>query len=146
MRFVRRIYGPIGSVDLESIMRKLMVSAFISLDGVIQAPGGPREDPSGEFHLGGWIVPYADEAIGQNLQDMLSQPFELLLGRCTYDIFAGYWPRVPADAGSRAIADQVETVARRIIAAGGYAEVALIDGFQQSATNRGIIERRGQVI
>ncbi|MFM0624726.1 dihydrofolate reductase family protein [Paraburkholderia xenovorans] len=86
-------------------MRKLTVSAFISLDGVIQAPGGPAEDPSGDFRLGGWIVPYADEAIGQNLQDLLSQPFELLLGRCTYDIFAAYWPRVPADSSSRTIAD-----------------------------------------
>jgi dihydrofolate reductase len=114
MRFVRRIYGPIGSVDLENIMRKLTVSAFISLDGVIQAPGGPREDPSGGFHFAGWIVPYADDAIGQNLQDMLSQPFELLLGRRTYDIFAGYWPRVPADAGSRAIADLFNSVPKHV--------------------------------
>ena len=61
-------------------MRKLTVSAFISLDGVNQAPGGPGEDPSGDFRLGGWIVPYADEAIGQNLQDLLSQPFEFAAG------------------------------------------------------------------
>jgi hypothetical protein len=61
-------------------MRKLIVAAFISLDGVIQSPGGPKEDPSGEFRLGGWIVPYADEAIGQAVQELFSQPFELLLG------------------------------------------------------------------
>jgi dihydrofolate reductase len=112
MRIVRRIYGPIGSVDLENSMRKLIVSAFISLDGVIQSPGGPREDPSGEFRLGGWMVPYADEASGQNLQDLLSQPFELLLGRCTCD--AAYWPRVPADSDSRAIADLFNSVPKHV--------------------------------
>ncbi|HYS62421.1 MAG TPA: dihydrofolate reductase family protein [Paraburkholderia sp.] len=95
-------------------MRKLIVSAFISLDGVIQSPGGPREDPSGEFRLGGWMVPYADEATGQNLQDLLSQPFELLLGRCTYDIFAAYWPRVPADSDSRAIADLFNSIPKHV--------------------------------
>jgi dihydrofolate reductase len=95
-------------------MRKLIVSAFISLDGVIQSPGGPREDPSGNFRLGGWMVPYADEAIGQHVHDLLSHPFELLLGRCTYDIFAGYWPRVPADSNSRAIADLFNSVPKHV--------------------------------
>ncbi|GGY11973.1 dihydrofolate reductase [Litchfieldella qijiaojingensis] len=95
-------------------MRQLIVSAFISLDGVIQSPGGPREDPSGEFRLGGWIVPYADEATGQDLQDLLSQPFELLLGRRTYDIFAAYWPRVPADSANRAIADLFNSVPKHV--------------------------------
>jgi dihydrofolate reductase len=95
-------------------MRKLIVSEFISLDGVIQAPGGPEEDPSGGFRLGGWIVPYADEAIGQHVQGLLSQPFELLLGRCTYDIFASYWPRVPADSGNRAMADLFNRVRKHV--------------------------------
>jgi len=95
-------------------MRKLTVSVFSSLDGVIQAPGGPDEDTGGGFSLGGWIVPYADEAIGHNLQDMLSQPFELLLGRCTYDIFASYWPHVPAGSGSRAIADRFNSVPKHV--------------------------------
>ena len=71
----------------------------------MQAPGGPDEDPSGDFRLGGWTVPYADEAIGPYLKDLFSQPFELLLGRRTYEIWAAYWPRVPVDSGSRAIAD-----------------------------------------
>jgi dihydrofolate reductase len=88
MRIVRRISERIGSADLEDAMRKLIVSAFISLDGVIQGPGGPREDTSGEFRFGGWQVPYADEAIGQFVQDLHSQPFDLLLGRHTYDIWA----------------------------------------------------------
>ena len=95
-------------------MRKLIVSAFVSLDGVIQAPGGPAEDTSGDFRLGGWIVPYADEAIGQHVQDLLSQPFDLLLGRCTYDIFAAHWPHVPADSKSRAIADKFNSVPKHV--------------------------------
>jgi hypothetical protein len=69
-------------------MRKLIVPAFISLDGVIQAPGAPEEDPNSGFRLGGWATPYGDEAIGQSQQDLFSQPFELLLGRRTYDLFA----------------------------------------------------------
>ena len=73
-------------------MRKLTVAMFISLDGVIQAPGGPEEDRSDGFAYGGWIVPYADETTGQAIQTLFSQPFELLLGRRTYDIFAAYWP------------------------------------------------------
>jgi dihydrofolate reductase len=95
-------------------MRKLIVAEHISLDGVIQAPGGPEEDPSSEFHLGGWTVPYSDQAIGQDLQELFSQPFELLLGRRTYDIWAAYWPHVPADSGSRAIADLFNSVPKHI--------------------------------
>ena len=95
-------------------MRKLIVAAFISLDGVMQSPGGPKEDPSGDFRLGGWIVPYADEAIGQAMQDLFSQPFELLLGRRTYDIFAAYWPRVRADSASHAIAALFNSVPKHV--------------------------------
>ena len=95
-------------------MRKLIVAEFISLDGVIQAPGGPEEDPSGEFRLGGWQVPYADEAIGQAMQELFSQPLELLLGRRTYDIFAAYWPRVRADAPNHAIADLFNSVPKHV--------------------------------
>ena len=95
-------------------MRKLMVAEFISLDGVIQAPGGPEEDPSGGFRLGGWQVPYADEAIGQATRDLFSQRFELLLGRRTYDIFAAYWPRVRADSANSAIADLFNSVPKHV--------------------------------
>jgi len=95
-------------------MRKLIVAEFMSLDGVIQAPGGPEEDPSGGFRLGGWQVPYADQAIGQTVQDLLSQPFELLLGRRTYDIWAAYWPHVRADSGSHAIADLFNSVPKHV--------------------------------
>jgi dihydrofolate reductase len=95
-------------------MRKLIVAEQISLDGVIQSPGDPKEDLSGEFRLGGWVAPYANEVIGQALQDLFSQPFELLLGRRTYDIFAAYWPHVRADSASRAIADLFNSVPKHV--------------------------------
>jgi dihydrofolate reductase len=78
-------------------MRKVTVGAFLSLDGVMQSPGGPEEDPSGGFQLGGWIVPYSDEASGEAVQESFSKPFDLLLGRSTYDIFAAHWPKMPTD-------------------------------------------------
>lgn len=80
-------------------MRKLMVSTFVSLDGVMQAPGGPEEDPRGGFTLGGWTAPHFDEALGAEMDDIFSRPFELLLGRRTYDIFAAHWPHVPLEPG-----------------------------------------------
>lgn len=95
-------------------MRTLIVAEHLSLDGVIQAPGGPEEDPSGEFVLGGWSAPYDDEALGRDLQDLLSQPFELLLGRRTYDIWAPYWPCVPADSPARGIADLFNSVPKHV--------------------------------
>lgn len=75
-------------------MRKIKASTFISLDGVMQAPGGPVEDPSGGFNFGGWIVPYADETTGAFMMKVLASPYDLLLGRTTYDIFAGHWPDI----------------------------------------------------
>ena len=99
---------------MDQSKRKLIVAEQISLDGVIQSPGGPKEDPSDDFRLGGWIVPYADELIGQALQGLLSQPFELLLGRRTYDIFAAYWPRQGTDSTSHAIADRFNSVRKHV--------------------------------
>jgi dihydrofolate reductase len=76
-------------------MRKIVVLSFISLDGVMQAPGGPEEDTSGDFKYGGWTVPYSDEFSGKIMGEQMGMPFDLLLGRKTYDIFAGYWPKHP---------------------------------------------------
>jgi dihydrofolate reductase len=73
-------------------MRKLIISEFITLDGVIQAPGGPKEDTSGGFEYGGWIVPYFDDFLGKVMTEQMKPPFELILGRKTYEIFAAYWP------------------------------------------------------
>jgi dihydrofolate reductase len=81
-------------------MRKVLASVFVSLDGVMQAPGGPEEDPTGGFRYGGWVAPYWDETLGACMDELFSPPFELLLGRKTYDIFAAYWPyREPDPAG-----------------------------------------------
>jgi dihydrofolate reductase len=76
-------------------MRKVVAAAFVSLDGVMQAPGAPPEDPTGGFTLGGWLVPYMDEALGQYIDEAFSTPFDLLLGRKTYEIFAAHWPFMP---------------------------------------------------
>jgi dihydrofolate reductase len=73
-------------------MRKLVVLSFISLDGVMQAPGGPEEDTSGDFKFGGWTVPYFDDFGGEEMGEQMSGNYDLLLGRKTYDIFASYWP------------------------------------------------------
>ena len=73
-------------------MRKIIVLEFITLDGVIQAPGGPEEDTSENFKYGGWTVPYFDEFSGKIMEEQMKQPFSLLLGRKTFDIFASYWP------------------------------------------------------
>ncbi|MGO6966757.1 dihydrofolate reductase family protein [Rhizobium leguminosarum] len=78
-------------------MRKLVAAAFVSLDGVMQAPGAPQEDPTGGFTLGGWTVNYWDEPMGQFMGGIFTDPFELLLGRKTYEIFAAHWPFVGKD-------------------------------------------------
>jgi dihydrofolate reductase len=75
-------------------VRKIVVGAFISLDGVMQSPGGPQEDPIGGFRFGGWFAPLVDEKTGEVIGEMLADPFDLLLGRKTYDIFAAHWPYV----------------------------------------------------
>ncbi len=80
-------------------MRKLIVLSFITLDGIMQAPGGPEEDPSGEFKYGGWSVGYFDESLGNIMAEQMGHPFDLLLGRKTFDIFAAYWPRVNDETG-----------------------------------------------
>ncbi|MEW2164522.1 dihydrofolate reductase family protein [Streptomyces sp. NPDC007084] len=80
-------------------MGKLTLTAFVSLDGVHQAPGGPEEDATDDFRQGGWSVPYDDEDFGRFITDVFSRAGAFLLGRRTYDIFASFWPRMtdPAD-------------------------------------------------
>lgn len=77
--------------------RKIIVIEFLSLDGVMQAPGGPTEDTSGGFKYGGWTAPLGDEFLGKIMGEQMKEPFELLLGRITYDIFASYWPQHGSD-------------------------------------------------
>lgn len=86
-------------------MSKLVVTTFLSLDGVMQAPGGPDEDRSGGFDQGGWLVPFADEDMMRIVVDWIAQADSFLLGRTTYEIFAAHWPRVtdPGDPAARAL-------------------------------------------
>lgn len=73
-------------------MRKVIVGAMVSLDGVMQAPGGPQEDTTGGFRYGGWVAPLVDEVFEEEIDRLFGQPFDLLLGRKTYEIFAAHWP------------------------------------------------------
>lgn len=78
-------------------MRKIITTTFMTLDGVMQAPGGQEEDTTGGFSSGGWVANYWDEKMGAVMTGFMSLPFELLLGRKTYDIFAAYWPTAKTD-------------------------------------------------
>jgi dihydrofolate reductase len=76
-------------------MRRIIGAAFVSLDGVMQGPGGPTEDPTGGFKYSGWLPPVGDNAINDKIGELFGRPFDLLLGRRTYEIFAAYWPYAP---------------------------------------------------
>lgn len=101
-------------------MRKIVTMAFVSLDGVMQAPGGPEEDPSGGFEHGGWTAPLFDEAVGAAVGEVFSAPFDLLLGRKTYDIFAAHWPHFPTEPGAKGYNPGEAEVARRFNEATKY--------------------------
>jgi dihydrofolate reductase len=109
-------------------MRKLIVSTFLTIDGVMQAPGGPGEDDSGGFALGGWSVQYWDEMMGGVMSEAMGRPFDLLLGRKTYDIFAAYWPTAPEEAGSKPLNDATKYVVSRGNPELPWRESVLIDG------------------
>ena len=93
-------------------MRKVIVGTFLSLDGVMQAPGGPEEDPTDGFRYGGWIVPYQSEETGAAVGGLFDKPFDLLLGRTTYDIFAAHWPHFEASAASAGVEESHLHIAR----------------------------------
>lgn len=81
-------------------MRKIIVLTFLSLDGVMQAPGGPEEDTSDDFKFGGWSFSYFDDFLGGVMGEQMGKPFDLLLGRKTYDIFASFWPNQKDNPGA----------------------------------------------
>lgn len=94
-------------------MRKVIVSAMVSLDGVMQAPGMPEEDPTGGFKFGGWVPPLSDPVSGEEIGAVLSQPYDLLLGRRTYDIFAAIWPYAEGGAYDK-IAKQFNRITKYV--------------------------------
>jgi dihydrofolate reductase len=96
-----------------SEMRKLIVQTFVTLDGVMQGPGGPEEDESGGFAHGGWSVNYWDDRMGEVMGEATSRPFAMVLGRKTYDIMAAFWPDAPAEAGGEVFNEATKYVASR---------------------------------
>ena len=99
-------------------MRKLIVGAQVSIDGVMQAPGGPTEDPTKGFQFGGWAMPYFDQAFGEEI-GRLFQNFDLLLGRKTYEIFAAYWPYFDENGPDGGIAKQFKQVKKYVVSRAG---------------------------
>lgn len=95
-------------------MRRLIVLSFVTLDGVMQAPGGPEEDPTGGFKYGGWTVSYWDDFLGGVVDEQMANPFDLLLGRKTYEIFAAYWPYVKSDDPDGPIAGKLNSAQKYV--------------------------------
>ena len=94
-------------------MRELVVSTFLTLDGVMQAPGGPGEDEDAGFEFGGWSVNYWDDKVSQFMDDLMGKPFDMVLGRKTYDIFAAAWPNATEEQGGEPINNATKYVASR---------------------------------
>ena len=95
-------------------MRNLVVLTFVTLDGVMQAPGGPEEDPASDFKWGGWSVGYWDDALGRAMGEQMGHPYDLLLGRKTYEIFAAHWPH-STDPGAEGLNNARKYVASRTL-------------------------------
>jgi dihydrofolate reductase len=109
-------------------MRKLSVNTFLTLDGVMQAPGGPEEDPTGGFEHGGWSVNYWDDEMGQVMGEAMGEPFDLVLGRKTYEIFAAHWPHSTDEAAAKPLNDATKFVASRTLTSLEWANSVLIQG------------------
>jgi dihydrofolate reductase len=117
-------------------MRKLLINTFLTLDGVMQAPGGPEEDPTGGFTHGGWSVKYWDETMVQEIGKSMKNPFDLLLGRRTYEIFAAHWPHVSNDPIADALNSATKYVASQSLGSVDWRNSTLVRGDLVSAVAR----------
>jgi dihydrofolate reductase len=108
-------------------MRELVVNTFLTLDGVMQAPGGPGEDPEGGFEHGGWSANYWDDVMDRQMTEFMGKPFDLLLGRKTYEIFAGYWPH-STEAPAAQLNEARKFVASRTLKTVDWNNSTLLDG------------------
>jgi len=109
-------------------MRTLSINTFATLDGVMQAPGGPEEDPNGGFTHGGWSFTYWDDVMGEIMDNYLGKPFDLLLGRKTYEIFAAYWPQHNDQPTGKALNDATKYVASRTLESVAWQNSQLLKG------------------
>src|SRR5688572_10098680 len=100
-------------------MRKIIVGAMVSMDGVMQAPGGPTEDPTNGFKFGGWVMPYYNREFGEELDRVFKEKFDLLLGRKTYEIFAAYWPYYDEGARDGEIAKLFNRIKKYVVSRSG---------------------------
>jgi dihydrofolate reductase len=116
------------------LMRKIIVGAQVSMDGVMQAPGGPTEDPTKGFKFGGWAMPYFDQAFGEEIDRIFTKPFDLLLGRKTYEIFAAYWPYYDESAPHGSIATVFKDIRKYAVSRSGQVDTS----WQGSVLLRGI--------
>ena len=105
-------------------MRKIIVGAQVSIDGVMQAPGGPTEDPTGGFKFGGWAMPYFDEVFGEEIDRLFKESFDLLLGRKTYEIFAAYWPYYDEGAPHGGIAKLFKDIKKYAVSRSGKVDTS----------------------
>lgn len=105
-------------------MRKIIVGAQVSIDGVMQAPGGPTEDPTRGFRFGGWAMPYFDPVFGEEIDHLFEPRFDLLLGRKTYEIFAAYWPFYDQSASDGGVARLFDAIGKYVVSGSGEVEVS----------------------
>jgi dihydrofolate reductase len=105
-------------------MRKIIVGAQVSIDGVMQAPGGPTEDPTRGFKFGGWSMPYFDQEFGEELDYVFKEKFDLLLGRKTYEIFAAYWPYYDEDSPDGGIAKLFKEIRKYVVSRSGEVDTS----------------------
>jgi dihydrofolate reductase len=105
-------------------MRKIIVGSQVSIDGVMQAPGGPTEDPTKGFRFGGWAMPYFDQESGEEMGRFFNEKFDLLLGRKTYEIFAGYWPYYDKDAPHGSIAKLFNDIKKYVVSRSGEVDTS----------------------